>query len=297
MLAAVDIGTNSLRLLYGETQGETVLPKVYLRETTRLGGGYKKGRGLAPESIERTLLALGGFTDFLSKNPVRTIRVVATAGLRMAENRDLFLDRVKQTTPFDVEIVTGAEEARLAARGVLSALHPRPRRALIFDIGGGSCEFLLVDEDRIKKVLSYPIGVVTLSEAGDYTRSVSRMLNQLRCDLGPALCSLIEDPQTALVGTAGTVTTLAALHLAMVDYDWRRVNNLCLDRGAVEAWEHRLLALSVAEREGLPGMEKGRGDLVPAGVAIITGLLKLFSKSELVVSDFGLLEGVLLSLQ
>lgn len=296
MLAAVDIGTNTVRLLYGQSRRQTVLPHTYLREITRLGGGYQAGRGLAPEAMERTLSALKSFAGFLQDHPVSKLRLVATAGLRMAENRDLFCARALQETGLKIEIISGEEEARLSAQGVLSALAPLPTRALIFDIGGGSCEFLLVEGATILKALSYPLGVVTLTEAGDFIPPVTVMLQGLRQDLGGDLCRRVESSETQLVGTAGTVTTLAALHLEMTEYDWRRVNNLRLTGEEIHCWQKRLLTLSVAEREALPGMEKGRGDLVPAGVAIICGLLDAFAKTDLVVSDFGLLEGVLLSM-
>ncbi len=179
---------------------------------------------------------------------------------------------------------------------------PPPERSLIFDIGGGSTEFIFWSEGRTMFHRSYPLGVVRLSETCSSDRErhplIDETLRRLQDDLDDAgLGTALREPACLLVGTAGTVTTLAALHLEMTEYDWRRVNNLVLPRRSLQELRRRLGGLSVAEREALPGMEAGRGDLIVPGLDIVLGILKLTERSRLTVSDFGLLEGVLLSLE
>jgi len=191
--------------------------------------------------------------------------------------------------------------ARLCARGVLAALEPCPQRCLIFDIGGGSTEFLLQTERETLFHRSYPLGVVTLSEKFATPESQQDRIRQVLDSFFRELADsgylqMVQSPDVVLVGTAGTVTTLAALHLGMTDYDWRRVNNLSLDQPMLESQLSRLEALPPNEREALPGMEKGRGDLIVPGLRTVLEIMTRLAKEVLTVSDFGLLEGVALAL-
>jgi exopolyphosphatase/guanosine-5'-triphosphate,3'-diphosphate pyrophosphatase len=180
-----------------------------------------------------------------------------------------------------------------------SALEPQPETSLIVDLGGGSTEFVLWHRGRTRLHRSYPLGVVRLAEDApqpdDQLRQIASVLDSLRCTLvEEGWWPVAAGPDCRLVGTAGTVTTLAALHLRMADYDWRRINNLELQRDTLEDLLQRLVPLSVREREALPGMEPGRGDLILPGLRVILALLEGFGRKSLTVSDFGLLEGLLL---
>lgn len=300
MRAAVDVGTNTVRLLAGKAAGGRVVPARYHRVITRLGGGFTPAQGLAPASMERTLCALQEMAGIIRDCGVKAVRAVGTEALRRAKNGPAFVARVRRETGLPLEIIRGDEEARLTACGVLSALEPRPQACLIFDIGGGSTEFILAAASQLSFHRSYPIGVVALAENSPSPAAqedrIEEVLTDLAADLGQTrLTSTAASPQVRLVGTAGTVTTLAALHLGMTEYDWRRVNNLVLDAGILRTMLDRLEGLSVPEREALPGMEKGRGDLIIPGLRLVLAILKLFGKESLTVSDFGLLEGLLLA--
>jgi exopolyphosphatase/guanosine-5'-triphosphate,3'-diphosphate pyrophosphatase len=296
MRAAVDVGTNTVRMLFGEVLNGRVVPDSYHRRITRLGGGATIEKGLTPEAMERTLSALTEMGGILRSSGVGAIRAVGTAALRNAVNGFHFVETVRSVSGIPLEIIDGDEEATLCARGVLSALSPRPDRCLIFDIGGGSTEFILSQGDELIFQRSYPLGVVHLCDQfpdPDRQRMriegiLDRFLDDLPSDGDAAGCTL--------VGTAGTVTTLAALQLGMTQYDWRRVNNLVIGIENLQGMARRLAHLLPEERESLPGMEKGRGDLILPGIRIVLGILERLGRRQVTVSDFGLLEGALLSL-
>jgi exopolyphosphatase/guanosine-5'-triphosphate,3'-diphosphate pyrophosphatase len=295
--AAIDIGTNTVRLVLGEGRATKVVPERYYRKITRLGGGFAPDKGLSPEAMERTLCALKEIAEILENNEIDSVRAVGTAALRNARNGRRFADTIRSETGIRVEIIDGGEEARLCASGVLTALSPRPEYCLVFDIGGGSTEFILCRDTSLLFHRSYPLGVVTLCEqfpSVDLQRKrIDEILKRFLADLEAEgmtdrICAC------TLVGTAGTVTTLAALQLGMDIYDWRRINNVMLLKKEIEALAERMAPLSPSEREALPGMEKGRGDLILPGLRLVSGIMERLEKDRLTVSDFGLLEGVLL---
>jgi exopolyphosphatase/guanosine-5'-triphosphate,3'-diphosphate pyrophosphatase len=299
MRAAVDVGTNTVRLLLGEERDGRVVPDRYYRRITRLGGGFTSEMGLSPQAMERTLSALTEIGEILRSSGVNTVRAVGTAALREAPNGVSFAEKIRSAARIPLEIIDGIEEATLCARGVLSALSPRPDHCLIFDIGGGSTEFILTRGSEPMFQRSYPLGVVRLCEQvpslDQQTVRIGQILDRFHADLAVAGWERVAAGST-LVGTAGTVTTLAALQLEMTQYDWRRVNNLVLGVEDLKRMASRLAPLSSEERESLPGMEKGRGDLILPGLGIVLGILEHYGRSQVTASDFGLLEGALLSL-
>jgi exopolyphosphatase/guanosine-5'-triphosphate,3'-diphosphate pyrophosphatase len=299
--AAVDVGTNTVRLLLGEVRDGKINPKLYFRKITRLGGGMTTEKGLAPQAMERTLRALEEVSEILRREKIRRVRAVGTAALRFAVNGPRFLEMVR-SAGVPLEIIEGDLEARLSARGVLAALNPRPGTSLIFDIGGGSTEFILWHGGEVLFHRSYPLGVVVLSEkfssSRDRVQPITEFLDQFEADLEKTKCrELLNSPECVFAGTAGTITTLAAIKLKMFTYDWKRVNNQVLTRDELRGIEHSLERLTVAQREAIPGMEKGRGDLIIPGLQAVLGIIDRFDRAQLTVSDFGLLEGILLSLE
>ncbi len=301
MLAAIDVGTNTVRMLLGEVRDGCPLPLSHHRRITRLGGQFSKEKGLAPDAMERTLFALTEFSSVIAGSGAKRVRAVGTQALRQAVNGSEFVRRIRDQVGLDVEIIDGCEEARLCTLGVLAGLSPRPESSLIFDIGGGSTEFVLTRESEILFQRSYQLGVVGLSE--NYPTSfaqnacIEQVLDSLLEDIAQAnLGDLFQAGKWVLVGTAGTVTTLAALDLQMTSYDWRQINNHGLSFPTIQALCRALEVLDVDQREDLPGMEKGRGDLIVPGMRMVLALMRKLEKRQLTVSDFGLLEGVLLSL-
>jgi exopolyphosphatase/guanosine-5'-triphosphate,3'-diphosphate pyrophosphatase len=292
--AAIDVGSNSVRMLLTEGEGST--PR-HFRQITRLAGDFKPQTGLAAESMVRTLSVLEQFATVLRNYQVERLRIVGTAALRNALNSDVFIAQVRQRTGLTIEIIDGATEARLSCRGILSVLKPPPQRALLFDIGGGSTEIILFDNARICFQQSFPLGVVRLFE--NYPES-ERRLSAIQQGLTPFVNDPIwrewqqDELPIELIGTAGTVSTLAALKLEMSEYDAGRVNNLVIERSWLEKLSGIFAESTLEERAALPGMEKGRADIMVPGLQIVRSLLDITGSDALRISDAGLLEGLLL---
>ena len=301
MLAAIDAGSNTLRLLIGKVIAGKVVPELYLRRICRLAGDFSKEEGLSPASMERTLVAFKELAEVCQGYDVEHVRAIGTAAFRQAVNGDDFASEIGAATRIPLEVVSGESEAECMIKGVLSVLDPLPSQALVIDIGGGSTEFVLCLNQKVVWSRSLPLGVVRLTE--DYPspqvrhEAIEVTLTELVTELVKTCnASNVDYTALSLVGTAGTVTTLAALDLQMTDYDWRRVNNYSLSLLRLQHWQSLLNPLSPGEREALPGMEEGRGDLIVAGLEITLCLMQKLSSDYLVVSDFGILEGLLLSM-
>lgn len=297
MFAAIDVGSNTLRMLIGQCTDSGIRAASYHHLITRLGGDYSPAKGLASQSMERTLSAFTAFSQLLQNHPEVHVRAVGTAALRRAKNSPHFIAMVKARTGLTIEIINGAEEARLTCTGVLSVLNQSPA-ALIVDIGGGSTEFVFYADQKIWFSQSYPVGVVRLCEetTGDAARQhkIQHLLKQLLTDLQSTGISKAQLKNCQLVGTAGTITSLAAMNLNLLEYDRLRVNNHLLDVAWLTKTHTYLQQLSVARREQLPGMELGRGDLIIPGLELIIGLCRHLDKQLIQAADAGVLEGILL---
>jgi exopolyphosphatase/guanosine-5'-triphosphate,3'-diphosphate pyrophosphatase len=303
--AALDLGSLTVRLAVAEAipPGKFRL-LVHRREITGLGQGLALTGELAPEGMARTLAALQDFQQVMAAHHVALYRGVGTQALRQAGNRRLFLDQVRDTLGLAVEILAPEEEARLSLAGVLSALAPPVLTAgavLVFDVGGGSTEFALVRPGREPRFASLPLGVLTLSQArplGDPPQParVAALQEELGARLGRFYQEAIQphlEADPALVGTAGAVTTLAAMHLELRDYDPEKINNLTLSRNRVAALAGLMARLPEAERARLIGIEPGKAGVMVAGALIVLTILEVCRQDSLVVIDAGLLEGVL----
>lgn len=293
--ATIDIGSNTVRMLIGSYQQGVLQPYRYERCITRLAGQFSTTSELAAASIERTCAALVVFSELLKKEHVPCLRAVGTAALRRANNRQLFIDRVYQQTGFKVEVIDGDEEARLMASGALSVINPPAAQAVIFDIGGGSTEIVCSDQGHILFQHSYPVGVVKLAEeCATAAQRRQRITDVTTHFIRTCPQQIVNSPGIQLIGTAGTLTTLAAIDLALTSYDASLVNNHKLDIPWLEQLYQHLEPLTPTQRETIPGMEPGRGDLMPAGIEIALALAQSLGLTQITVSDAGLLEGVLM---
>lgn len=300
MLAAIDAGSNTLRLLIGKVVSGKVVPELYLRRICRLAGGFTAEKGLSLPARERTLAAFNDFAETCHKFRVTQIRAVGTAAFRQAINGEEFARKIRVATQLPLEIISGEREAEFMAVGVLSALDPEPDKALIVDIGGGSTELVLCANQKVLWSCSLPLGVVRLTEGYvnpvEQQKAIAAVLDEFFGKMAVTCEAHGINPTTlALVGTAGTVTTLAALDLRMKEYDWQQINNYTLSLVKLKYWQNVLSPMAPDERETLPGMETGRGDLIMAGIEIMLCLMQQLETDSLIVSDFGILEGLLLS--
>lgn len=295
--AAIDFGTNTARLLVAVRSADGIEPVRVEREVVRLGGGFTDERGLSVEAMDRGLACLHRFSEIISGYGVKQVRASATSAVRDAVNGRDFVDTVFQKTGIRLVVINGDAEARLTLKGVLSGLDSKSGMLVVLDVGGGSTEFTVSSHGTPVFIKSMPIGVVRLTE-GFHTSNVMiervrSVVDQLEQDLSSAGIRVSGD--TELVGTAGTATTIAAIKLEMVEYDYRKVNNFTVSRSDITEIFQRLLPLNPQERLLIKGVEKGREDLIIAGLIIIISVMDRFGFNRLKVSDFGLLEGLALS--
>ena len=295
--AAIDFGTNTARLLIAERSFAGITPVRVEREVVRLGGGFTDEHGLSVEARVRGLACLHRFSEIISDYGVRQIRASATSAVRDAVNGRAFVEKVFQDTGINLVIIDGDAEARLTLKGVLSGLDSECGTLVVLDVGGGSTEFTVSSHGSPVFIKSMPIGVVRLTEGfrtnTEMVERVRSVIDQLEKDL--SLAGIVVSGDSELVGTAGTATTIAAIKLEMVDYDYRKVNNFKVSRGDVAEIFQRLSPLDPQERLSIKGLELGREDLIIAGLVIITLVMDKFGFNRLKVSDFGLLEGLALS--
>ena len=295
-IASIDIGTNTFRILIGEVKGQG-LKKLYVGNIiTRLGGGFSEGT-ISEEAISRAIPALRGFSKLLEEYRVKRVRAVATSVVREASNKFDFLKRVEDETGIGVEVIPWEEEARLTALGVLNSVEVPTKYSLILDIGGGSTEYTLVEGSKILRLKSTSLGVVHLTERYLRDNPPSELdIKLLSLEVEKVISDELtwtsfEDPITLIV-TAGTPTTLAAMELELKQYDPDLVNGFILKKYAILNILKKLLKLPAKERLKIPGLQKGREDVILSGIVILLKTMKRFSKDEALVSDGGLLEGV-----
>jgi exopolyphosphatase/guanosine-5'-triphosphate,3'-diphosphate pyrophosphatase len=299
-LATIDLGTNTVRLLVVEprTDGRWT-PVDHDQRVTRLGEGLAASGRLGDGPMSRTAAVVVDYVRRAERAGAGAVRIVATSAVREAANGPDFARAVAEACRRPVDVVSGEDEARLTVRGILEALGVVPAVLLAFDIGGGSTEFVLARGGRVTVATSLRLGVVPLAERfsfpgpvepARYDRMETEILARLRHELPAAV---LEAGAETLVGTAGTATTLAALDLGLTTYEAGRVQGHRLPRSAIDSLLARLGALSVAERAALPCLEPGRADLIIPGLAIVRAALTATGAGVMVVSDWGLREGVI----
>jgi len=300
--AGVDIGTLTCRLLIADLAPDGQLRTVRSdRRILRLGEGVDQIKRLSVVAMDRVVQCLREWREMISVSSVDAVAIVATSAVRDAGNRDEFLDRVKREVGFEVELISGEEEARRTMLGIRSGLPPGVTDVLALDIGGGSTEFILDRPGQKPVVRSIDIGVVRLCERLLHHDPPSeKELHQARGWVAretKAAVSGMGNYQTAtFVGTAGTITSLAAMAQKLPAYDPARIHNYQLQLTTIQEIEQTLLSRNKADRAGLPGLEKGREEVIAAGAIIIRTIMETLGMSSVLVSDFGLREGVLFDL-
>jgi exopolyphosphatase/guanosine-5'-triphosphate,3'-diphosphate pyrophosphatase len=307
-LAAIDIGTNTLRLLIAEVNFDSykdafVLKELYSERTiTRLGEGLHDTRLLKEETVKMSIDSLLNYVDTIQKYSIRHVSAVATGALREALNTSDFLERVNKLTGLDIKVISGEEEANLTAAGMLLEME-WSESAVLIDIGGGSTELIHTLGDRPVKVHSLNLGVVYL--AGKYMTSdpprkenimkmeeeISRMTGQFHT----LFASNIEH-NTRMIGTAGTITTLSAIQQNLRSFEHDMIHNSVLKYEDVKNIFNKISAVSSAERALYIPFEPERLDIIVPGTLILLKLMETFNFDHVTVSDYGLREGILINL-
>jgi len=298
-VAAIDFGTNTARLLVADRRDDGSFEHLRIeREIVRMGGGFSNSTGLSDEAVLRGSLCLERFAGILKEFDVASVRAVATSAVRDAANGQAFVDRIHRRTGIELTIIDGRQEGALTLAGVVAGLDIQHDRLMVFDVGGGSTEYTLAHKGNATFIKSLPLGVVRLTEGKnspeEMTDKIERELDRLESEMARSKTAL-PDKHTVLVGTAGTATTLAAIRMQLVNYDYNKVQNSILGIEEIRRIYAQLLPLSPEERLGVPGLERGREDLIIAGMLITIKTMERFGFSTFKVSDYGLLEGLIVA--
>jgi exopolyphosphatase/guanosine-5'-triphosphate,3'-diphosphate pyrophosphatase len=309
---ALDLGTNNCRLLIARPGPEGfVIVDAYSR-VVRLGEGLMEAGRLSDAAMDRTVAALAACAEKLARRDVRLTRNVATEACRRASNGVRFVERVFKETGIALDVISAGEEARLAVLGCHTLIDGDGPPALVFDIGGGSTEVMLVQPARgvdgdpeILDWVSLPWGVVSLAEtepqwtgAADREAGYARMIARVSAGLEPLAHRIaargVTDVQ--LLGTAGTITTLASVELGLPAYDRRRVDGSSVDAPSLLALCRSIAIRSVAERARIACIGHDRAELIVAGCAIVDAILSRWPGDAVRVADRGIREGILRTL-
>lgn len=303
--AALDLGTNNCRLLIARPQGDGFAVVDAFSRIVRLGEGLAATGRLSDLAMDRTVAALKICAEKLKRRDVTLARSVATEACRRASNGPAFVERVLAETGIHLDIITAEEEARLAVLGCHALLEPGTGPALVFDIGGGSTELVLLDATGpVPRVLDWhsaPWGVVSLTESlggGRAAPMASGAYARMRACVAESFAPFAKrlpttDQPRRLLGTSGTVTTLASVHLGLPAYDRSQIDGLIVPADAMLAVSQRLAGMDLAQRGTVPCIGSERADLVVAGCAILETILALWPAERLGIADRGIREGIL----
>jgi exopolyphosphatase/guanosine-5'-triphosphate,3'-diphosphate pyrophosphatase len=307
--AALDLGTNNCRLLIACPTGDGFRVIDSFSRIIRLGEGISATGCISEAAIDRATAALSICRDKIQSKRAKRLRLIATEACRAASNADSFMDRVAAETGIQLEVIDRETEAALAVTGCSPLLDPKGRGAILFDIGGGSTELVRIERDpdapeaapRIKGWMSMPLGVVSLAErfgGRDVTpQSYAGMVEAVAEHVAPFAAEHGGDLRDMhLLGTSGTVTTLAGVHLNLQRYDRRRIDGVWMSDADLTATTARLLGMSYQQRAANNCISVERADLVLAGCAILDAIRKLFPLPRLRVADRGLREGMLVEM-
>lgn len=283
--AVIDMGTNSTRLAVAEVI-DGVFQMIYTEVAeTRLGEGMGEERIIRSIPLKRNVDAVQAFVQKAKELQVESIRITATSAVRDAQNKDEVQQAISACAGIPMEILPGTEEARLSYLGASGDFKQLGRPLAVLDIGGGSTELVYPTDDNLHGV-SVNLGAVRLLEHPELHDTIADTLRTLKDDCFPQDCTLI--------AVGGTNTCLMAMELGLTAYDGSKIHGQRISKERVDFWCHQLFSMTQEEREQIPGMKRKRADIMPYGVWILQKTMELLHVSEAIISDKGLVYGLLL---
>lgn len=300
-VAAIDCGTNSIRLLVADGEPGGALVDVHREmRVVRLGQDVDRTGLLAPQALERTRLALADYAAVIGELGAERVRMVATSATRDARNRDDFFAMVDATLGVEAEIISGTEEAQLSFTGAIAGLPPATGRLLVADIGGGSTELVLGDASGVLSSFSMDVGCVRMTERHLHddpptTEQISAVVTDLRAAITAARKHVPIESAATFIGVAGTVTTVCAIALGLDRYDADAIHGSSMSAQQVHDVTQLLLTMTHDQRAALPVMHPGRVDVIAAGALVLRTLVEETCADEVLVSEHDILDGIALS--
>ena len=298
-VAAIDCGTNSIRLLVADVEGPQLVDVVRRMEIVRLGQGVDRTGRFADEALQRTFAALDDYAGVIAANGVERVRMVATSATRDAANRDEFVAGVQARLGVAPDVVSGDEEAALSFTGATADLRDDawPAPYLVCDIGGGSTEFVLGDRSGVRASQSVDVGCVRMTERHLHDDPPSQdQVQAATADIDAAIATADAAVGFAaartLVGLAGSVTTVVAIALGLEHYDPDRIHHARISATDVHAVTDRLLASTRADRAAMSVMHPGRVDVIGAGALVLDRVLARTGLDAVVASEHDILDGI-----
>lgn len=299
-IASIDIGTNTIRMAVWEKDTVGNFREIHSnRAIVRLGEGMSSGKRLLDHRMKKAVDVLSEFKRECEEIGDVKICAVATSAVREAENKTEFVDKVRSETQIEIEVISWEEEARLTLEGIFWRLPAGDSTTLSFDIGGGSTEFILSEGNELIQTFGSKLGVVKLTErfltqhpidAGEYDLLVSFLREEIE-----KISESFSKPRISrIIGTAGTVTTLAAIKNNVVPYNPEKIHGTNLKLDEIKEIQETLKKMNLEERLKLPALERGREDLIIAGTAIAIQTMEVFEIEDLTVCEYGLREGTVL---
>lgn len=294
-IGAIDIGTNSMRLLTTDLVDNRLIDRKKYVNTTRIGQGVDENGFITDEAMDRNIAALKEYHDKCEEYGCEKIYCMGTSALRDSKNRDEFIKRAKDEAGIDVNVVEGEIEARLGFSGVTNGIE-KEGDILVIDIGGGSTEFIFGNRDGIKRNISINIGALRLTEkflSKGYTdKAFSDMKEFIYEEIKEIVEYLREKEIECICGIGGTITSLSAINQNLEVYSMDKVHGSKITREEVESMMNRFVECSDEDRKHINGLQAKRADIISAGTEILICIMDSLSKKEVVVSEYDNLEGM-----
>ena len=298
-IGTIDIGTNSMRLLIADYENKIIKNRKKYINTTRIGQGVDQEGYITEEALERNLKALKEFADKCVEENCEKVYCMGTSALRDSKNGQEFVDRAKELTNIDVKIICGEEESNLGFLGVLEgAGGAKSKDILVLDIGGGSTEFIVGNEDGIKFCKSENVGALRMTEKFITTDPISdEEFNNMSMFIEDTISSTLEKIKdiniSKLVGIGGAITSLSAMNQQLEVYSMEKVHNSVVSKKDLEKILQNLKKMTLSDKKTIKGLQPKRADIITAGVKILHIIMEKLEIEEIMISEYDNLEGLM----